>query len=393
MDKIAGCEGPYRYDAAPQTPAPKGYKPFYITHYGRHGSRYAWNAETYAIIDRVLTAAAKADALTEAGRKLYESYEAFYKEPQTNTGDLSALGWEQHNNIAMQMCQEFPEVFANGGRVLARASTAQRAIVSMSAFCTGLQKYAPKVDIEGNSLHANLVVVNSPGTPRDLVERYAGQQRTLDMSAVKDLRSKHYDAVLDRLFTNRGFLEDMGGRDKFIGELFQFWAGYQNYCEDDRFEGIFTEEELVDFWETENLSCYLSHSSRRYQNIPLLRDFVELAEEAVNGSGYVGHFRFGHDTVVNAFIPLLNINGSGFQPDKAEDVKYWFQNYNCPMAANVQFVLYRSSKNPEVLFKVLLNNQESTLPQISPVSGPYYRWSDFTAWVDTVLNEHPRMKN
>ena len=27
------------------TKAPKGYKPFYISHYGRHGARYAWQSD------------------------------------------------------------------------------------------------------------------------------------------------------------------------------------------------------------------------------------------------------------------------------------------------------------------------------------------------------------
>ena len=31
-EKAAGVEGPYRFDAAPLTPAPKGYVPFYISH-------------------------------------------------------------------------------------------------------------------------------------------------------------------------------------------------------------------------------------------------------------------------------------------------------------------------------------------------------------------------
>ena len=26
---------------------PKGYKPFYISHYGRHGARYAWQSDIY----------------------------------------------------------------------------------------------------------------------------------------------------------------------------------------------------------------------------------------------------------------------------------------------------------------------------------------------------------
>ena len=30
----------YEFEDVVDTPAPKGYKPFYITHYGRHGSRF-----------------------------------------------------------------------------------------------------------------------------------------------------------------------------------------------------------------------------------------------------------------------------------------------------------------------------------------------------------------
>ena len=44
--KAAGMEGPHRFEIPAPTPAPRGYKPFYSSHYGRHGSRYAWNSKT-----------------------------------------------------------------------------------------------------------------------------------------------------------------------------------------------------------------------------------------------------------------------------------------------------------------------------------------------------------
>ena len=89
---------------------------------------------------------------------------------------------------------------------------------------------------------------------------------------------------------------------------------------------------------------------------------------------------------------MLNIDGCGFQPDKTEDVKYWFQNYNTPMAANLQFVLYRSKKNPEILFKLLRNGKEVTLPQLQAVYGPYYKWDDFKAWASDIIRDHPRIE-
>ena len=37
-----GNDYPYHFSQAKLTKAPKGYKPFYISHYARHGSRYYW---------------------------------------------------------------------------------------------------------------------------------------------------------------------------------------------------------------------------------------------------------------------------------------------------------------------------------------------------------------
>ena len=47
------------------------------------------------------------------------------------------------------------------------------------------------------------------------------------------------------------------------------------------------------------------------------------------------------------------------------------------MAANLQFVFYRKSADDgDILFKVLLNEDEATLP-LKTDCAPYYHWSDF----------------
>ena len=386
---VSGCEGPYRFDEAVQTPAPKGFKPFYISHYGRHGSRYAWNSATYTVIQKVLETAASVGALTPRGEQLFADFTAFYEVPLMNTGDLVELGSQQHKEIARIMAQSFPEVFADGGMVSAMSSTSQRAIVSMNAFCVSLQKYAPKVDIEGNSLHTNMLIVNPNSAPREIRQQRVGKVELPETLDEFRTRKYVYEDVLDRLFTDRGFLEEMGGKTQFLSELAALWRGYHNYCDSDWMEDIFTQEEALAYWEVDNYDCYVGHGGQRYQQMPLVLDIVDRADEAIAGSGYAAHLRFGHDTVVNAVCPLLNINGCGYMPDKADDVKYWFQNYDTPMAANIQFILYRSKKDARILFKLLRNGQEATLPQLTPVSGPYYDWNDFRAWVRQLDAEHP----
>ena len=63
--KSYGMEGPHRLDEfGTLSKAPKGYKPFYISHYGRHGSRYAWNDETYTLLRDVFPKAKELNVLT-----------------------------------------------------------------------------------------------------------------------------------------------------------------------------------------------------------------------------------------------------------------------------------------------------------------------------------------
>ena len=76
--KSYGMEGPHRLDEfGTLSKAPAGYKPFYISHYGRHGSRYAWNAETYTLIRDVFKEAEEKDLLTPYGKAFAAKYEAF----------------------------------------------------------------------------------------------------------------------------------------------------------------------------------------------------------------------------------------------------------------------------------------------------------------------------
>ena len=388
--KASGGEGPYRFDAPALTPSPEGYAPFYISHYGRHGSRYAWSQKTYTYTKEILDVAAGAGALTPLGKQLHRDFLDFYLIPMVNYGDLVDLGWEQHAHIASQMAADFPEVFAEGGNVLARASTAPRAIVSMNAFTVGLQKAAPKITITGSSLHTEMPSTIPTSTPKEIRKVYAGEVPLPETSEAFTRRTVDLDAILGRIFTRRDFITRTDWDWRLLTELYRLWGGYHNYCDSDFLEDVFTKEAVLTLWEADNYDLYCDHAAARWQNLSLLEDILARAAAAIEGKGNVADLRFGHDTCFNALRPLLNVNGCGYMPDKAEDVKYWFQTYDTPKAGNIQIVLYRSAeKKDPILFKLLLNGAEATLPQLTPVSGPYYRWDDFTAWAAGVLADHP----
>ncbi|MBQ6244664.1 MAG: hypothetical protein IJK55_08115 [Bacteroidales bacterium] len=391
-DKASACEGPYRFDAPAPTPAPRGYKPFYISHYGRHGSRYAWDSGTYTRIHDRLLAASGAGVLTERGRQLLADFEAFYEIPLINTGDLVPLGWEQHRRIAETMGRDYPEVFRRGGTVRARGSVSTRALVSMNSFTLALQKMYPALEISADSYHTNLPVTARLNAPRQLAVEYAGRPtlpggETYPAFAARKI---DYPGILGRLFTDDAFLGGAAGRMRLVMDLYDLWGGYHNYTDSDFLEDLFTPDQQATLWEVANYRDYTDHGFNRYRHIDLLKDFERLADEAIAGQGPCADLRFGHDHVLNAFFPLLNLNGTGHMPDTADEVKYWYQTYRTPMASNIQFILYRPRRaGGEILFKVLHNGAEATLPQLTPVSGPYYKWSDFKDWCAALYEAHP----
>ena len=69
------------YDRLPRdplTPTPKGYEPYYLSHYGRHGSRWLLNDRDYGMPVKTLTEARDSGKLTLLGEKTLVKLDSFY---------------------------------------------------------------------------------------------------------------------------------------------------------------------------------------------------------------------------------------------------------------------------------------------------------------------------
>ena len=76
-------------DEVPETePVPEGFRPVYISHYGRHGSRYHSKEEAYAEPLAALRKADKAGALTPKGREVLAKVETLAADACKRYGDL-----------------------------------------------------------------------------------------------------------------------------------------------------------------------------------------------------------------------------------------------------------------------------------------------------------------
>ena len=96
------------------TPAPKGYEPFYISHYGRHGSRYMTSDKHYRRLRTQLDSALTLGILTEYGKQVRLRLLVAEADAKGNAGLLTELGARQHSQEDVHQLSRAPESAAHG---------------------------------------------------------------------------------------------------------------------------------------------------------------------------------------------------------------------------------------------------------------------------------------
>ena len=385
--KAYGNDYPYPHYIVDLTKAPDGYKPFYISHYARHGSRYYWNAFLYQELDSLLSKAHNMHVLTPEGEGFYERFMAAKDELKTGVSELTQLGWEQHQKIARTMYNNFPEVFEKGGNVLAISSLTGRCVLSMSAFCQELVQCNPAIEVREQSSRFTLDGVVP--TDRQNPKRRDYPKSTPKWEGHRD--QFHYEdnleeKVLARVFTST---EGLPGKMHHVASnLINLYTSLPSIGHEGMMGNIITDQEIADRWEMTNLGSYSWVFGPRYDMIPILKDILGKAEAAINGtSDHIADLRFGHDTCIGPLTVLMGINGADADPEDPYEVKNIYQNWQTCKASNIQLVFYRGEKGADdVLVKMLFNGLEAKLP-VPTNCYAYYKWSDFKQFYQNRCDE------
>ena len=143
----------YEFDEIEDTAAPKGYRPFYISHYGRHGSRYHFLPYFFGTLEANLHHADSLDNLTPDGSLLLRQVDSILVEHDEMLGNLTARGQREHKLIAERMSDRFPAVFNDKERNLvdAYSSIIRRCIMSMAASTATLMQCNPTLELDLHS--------------------------------------------------------------------------------------------------------------------------------------------------------------------------------------------------------------------------------------------------
>lgn len=387
--KAYGNDYPYQQDPTTLTKAPKGYKPFYISHYARHGSRYYWNSQLYKELDTLLTVAHEHHQLTAEGEAFHDRFMVAKPELMTGVSELTQLGWEQHQGIARTMYNRFPEVFKKGGNVLAISSLSGRCVLSMSAFCQELVQCNPKIEIREQSSRFTLdaVVPDDRQNPnkREFPKAKPRYEQHLDQFKGYEDKQARIQQLLARVFTSTEGLP--GKEDRIAENLINLYTSLPSIYHEGMMGNILNDEEIVSMWEGSNLGSYSWVFGSKNIVIPILEDFIKKANAVLDGSSdHLADLRFGHDSYIGPLTVLMGINSADRDPEDPYEVKNCYQNWETCKACNIQLVFYRSKKFPSnILVKCLLNGLEATLP-VPTTQAPYYKWSDFCDFYTTRIN-------
>ena len=376
------------------TPTPKGYEPFHIEHYGRHGSRWLHADDLYHHPVNHLRHADQRGKLTPRGKELLNKLEAIAVAAQNRTGELTPLGHRQHRGIARRMVKNFPAIFRKGNYVNANSTIVIRCILSMGSEIAELCELVPGLDIRSDASMTTQNVLNHiDGTAQQLL----GKAKT-DVYAEYAARPRDISAFTSVVFNDPDWARDSIDSRAVFKSVFEVATNAQSH--DDLYDlyDYFTKQELFDEWLEHNADWYVTagNTPRTGGRVPyaqrhLLNRIIEGADSAVVSPNVGANLCFGHEAVLLPLSVLMEINGAEYSTADMDSLADSWRNYEYfPMACNLQLVFYRPAKGKkgDILVKALLNEKEATLP-VATDTYPYYKWSDVRDYYTAKLAAFP----
>ncbi len=375
------------------TPAPKGYTPFYISHYGRHGSRYLIGSKAYDYAVQVLGRADSLGKLTPKGKEVLRDAILLRQEAHNRDGELTQLGGEQHQAIAKRMYERFPQVFAGKTPVDAKSTVVIRCIFSMENAVQQLIRMNPQIQLKQDASQHDMYYMNAdiPNFwekvyPKEVDQKYEA------------FAKKHRDCshLMGVLFNDTAYVHHEVSVEKLRYRLFELANSIQGTELRHRINlyDIFTDDEIYNGWLLNNARWYIQYGPypgngglAPYSQSNLLRKIIEESDSCMQYPHPGATLRYAHEVDVMPLACLLELDDCGKQEADLEKVADFWKNYRIfPMACNIQFIFYRkSAQDKDVLFKVLLNENEARLP-LKTDKAPYYHWKDFKEYYLKKIN-------
>ena len=428
----------YHYEAPEvilDTPAPEGYKPFYITNYSRHGSRYQSGTYEFTRILPIFEELEKEGVLTETGKQLAKDIQTIYEEHDLMDGVLTLRGGQEQQDIAQRLYDRYPEVFnqADRDRLFCVSTPVHRVLESLANFTGVVKANAPqlKLIVLAGDRFGDYLCYDKYSRPRSNTSGITDSLKRVYIHPEHFIATMFTDAEKAAEIISRppkpaepaagqrqggapaGMPAGMpgapaggsrsGGMGGFQmpgmnpGSFMQsvFSAGCICNCLDQNNPDIFryfTTDELYGMFYCSSVGIYNNYafsvenqSGRTLTAQLTINDIINKADDAVAGNNRCADLRFGHDTGIGPLLSLMGVEGYDKVLSIAkDDMDYWPSFKYLNMCSNLQMIFYKNEAG-DVLVKMYRNENETTIPALKTFYGPYYKWSDLRAYLASKL--------
>ncbi|MEN3157935.1 histidine-type phosphatase [Alkalimonas sp. NCh-2] len=397
--QLYGSKAPYqpRQHWQSYEVAPAGFTAVMVQHVARHGSRGLSSPDDDDLSLQLWQQAQQEQQLTAKGQQLGEQLRRFQQaNAQLGYGNLSALGIEEHRQMAERLLQRHPALLAEGKaqqrRVRLQHSGRERAVDSALAFADRLLELVPELEalldapaVATDSLYfhksagSEAYSAYRKSDPRlALVLERLHQSPQAQQQARQLLATVYQEDFIARLaaghyrFQAREDDAELRSVMDAAQALFSLYVTASNLS----YEGDWT---LHDFMEPEAVKfmAYLDDAESFYQRGPafagenvtfqmaarLMLDMLDSVAALQRGEQpYMMELRFTHAQVMIPFATLLGVAGATQQ--MPETVLYSYQNNPwraalvSPMAANVQWDIYQNAAG-QLLVRMLHHEAET----------------------------------
>ncbi|MGM9735320.1 MAG: hypothetical protein ACI3ZL_02805 [Candidatus Cryptobacteroides sp.] len=381
----------YEFNECKDTPAPKGYKPFYISHYGRHGARTDWDTGNYDFVIGTLEKCSQAGILTPAGDSLLAETRIVKEVHGGVNGHLTRRGEYEHREIARRMYARYPDIFSSSNAYMrVESSTVPRCLVSMACFIGELSKLNP------SSLYFTI-----DSGEKQMAYIANGPTREHSLKAAPLIDSLRNTLVFDTvslykvLFTDPVKASDIAGDAASLQNAIWHCArvGKASGVEGNMFRYL-PEEVVYGWWDFWNRELYIGHGNsvefgdfRMPQTLPLVESMLMKADEALKNGTPAADLVFGHDHPLLALVSFFGLEGVGERVSFEEIPQKWNDPMNMPYASNLQMVFYRDRQG-DILVKFVYNDRERRIIGLDSLTGPYYKWDDVRNYIIDCISRY-----
>ena len=370
---------------------PKDYTPFYISHYGRHGSRWLISENDFLSVLKVLRSASDNQALTENGINALKKLEKIWKLAEGHNGDLTELGAKQQEEISRRMIKNNFQAFEGKSFVTAKSTVVPRCIISMAYFTKELIANNPNINLTIESSDKYMKYLNHH--TKESIDFRNGDSFWQEEKRKFRQDNMQPDRFVNNLFNNKNYIYKNINPEKLMEGFYWITSDMQNINTDISFYDLFTKDELFNIYQSINYQTYvndgpspLSKGIVKKNAIPLVKNILNEAEYYIDNKIRGASLRFGHDGNIIPLLALLKIEGMDNEEINPKEVfKVWNTFQAAPMAANLQLIFYKNKKN-NVVVKILHNEREVKIP-LDTNNFPYYEWKDVKSYLERIISE------